>query len=99
MEDEGRLSFLSNRLPPAFAVRVCTLEPGTSRPFDPEEWRDALVVVEQGEVDLECHAGGRRRFRRGAMLSFAGLSLRRVHNAGAEPVVLVAVSRQTAADG
>lgn len=90
---EDGLSFRSARLPPAFAVHVRTLEPGTSHPYDPDEWRDALVVVEEGELELECDAGGRRRFGRGAVLSFAGLSLRRMHNPGAGPTVLVAVSR------
>jgi len=96
---EDRLSFRSARLPPAFAVRVCRLEPGTSRPYDPDEWRDALVVVEEGDLDLECHAGGRRRFLQGAVLSFAGLPLRRMHNPGTGPTVLVAVSRRRSDGG
>jgi hypothetical protein len=44
-------------------------------------------------VDLECAAGGRRRFRAGAVLWLTGIDIRVLHNAGAGPVVLLAVSR------
>src|SRR5437870_12974066 len=89
MED---LSF-AEPLPPAFRRTVTVLEPGTTRPFDEAEWRDALVVVRRGEIELECLAGCRRAFREGDILFLSGLSLRALHNRGAEPAVLVAVSR------
>jgi len=90
MED---LSF-AEPLPPAFRRKVTVLQPASSRPFDEEEWRDALVVVRKGEIELECLAGGRRAFREGDVLFLSGLSLRAMHNRGAEPAVLVAVSRR-----
>jgi hypothetical protein len=89
------LSF-AEPLPPVFRRTVTIFEPATSRPFDEEEWRDALVVVRRGEIELECHAGGRRAFREGDVLFLSGLSLRAMHNRGAEPAVLVAVSRARA---
>ena len=76
-----------------FVRRTVVLEPGTSRPSHDAEWRDALVLLVQGDVDLECAAGGRRRFHAGAVLWLAGIELRVVHNVGVEPVVLLAVSR------
>ena len=82
--------------PPAFRRTVTVLQPATSRPFHEEEWRDALVVVRRGEIELECLAGGRRAFREGDVLFLSGLSLRAMHNRGAEPAVLVAVSRARA---
>ena len=77
-----------------FARRTVVLEPGTSRPYDDAEWHDAIVMIEGGAVDLDCTAGGRRRFTAGAVLWLTGISLRTLHNAGVEPVVLVAVTRR-----
>jgi hypothetical protein len=57
------------------------------------EWRDALVVVGRGEVELEFAGGARRRFACGAVLCLARLSLRTLRNPGAEPALLVAVTR------
>lgn len=76
-----------------FDVRTIALPPGHARPYDPGEWRDALVVVGLGEVELEFAAGARRRFGCGAVLWLARLSLRTLRNPGAEPAVLVAVTR------
>jgi hypothetical protein len=94
--DGERVSFLHRRLSSTFAKRVVTLEPGTSRPYLAHEWADALVVVEAGEVQLECDDGGRRRFAAGAVMWLAGLGLLALHNDGVEPAVLVAVSRRRA---
>ncbi|HEX2300838.1 MAG TPA: hypothetical protein VHH34_20410 [Pseudonocardiaceae bacterium] len=89
----GRLSFLFRRLGPTFERRVIVVAPGASRAYHETEWRDALVVVEHGEIELERTAGGFRRFGCGEVLCLAGLPLRALHNRGAEPAVLVAVSR------
>jgi len=59
-----------------FRRRSIRLEPGESRRSGDAEWRDALVVVEQGDVELECAAGGRRRFAGGAVLWLEGIDLR-----------------------
>jgi hypothetical protein len=92
--DDEPLSFLARPPGPGFRTTVVTLACGTTRAYDEAEWRDALVVVESGEVDLECGAGGRRRFRSGAVLWMTGLGLRALHSVGAEPAVLVAVARR-----
>ena len=89
-----RLSIAGRALPPAFARREVTIEPGAERPYDADEWRDALVVVEHGEIQLECLAGHRARFRRGDILWLTGLPLRALRNDGPEAAVLVAVSRR-----
>jgi hypothetical protein len=89
-----KVSFLHRRLSAAFDKRVVTLEPGGRRPYRPAEWCDALVVVEAGEVVLECGDGGRRQFAAGAVLWLAGLGLIALCNDGIEPAVLVAVSRR-----
>jgi len=77
-----------------FVRRTVVLDPGESRPSDDDEWRDAVVTVEWGDVELECAAGGRRRFTAGAVLWLTGIDIRVLHNVGADPVVLVAVSRR-----
>jgi hypothetical protein len=89
-----RLSFLERPLPPAFELRVVVIAPGRERPYDEAEWRGALVVVEQGEIELECVAGGRMGCNSGAVLWLVGLPLRALHNPGPEPAVLAAVARR-----
>jgi len=89
-----RLSFLDGPLPPRFRLRGVTLAPGGTRPFRQEEWDDALVVVERGEVELECRAGRRHRFGSGAVMWLQGMDLCAIHNPGDVPTVLSAVSRR-----
>jgi glyoxylate utilization-related uncharacterized protein len=79
---------------PAFEVRELALPPGAERAYDGGEWRDALVFVERGEIELESLGGRRRRFQRGAILWLAGLSLRSLRNRGRETAVLFAVTRR-----
>jgi effector-binding domain-containing protein len=88
------LSFLHGPLPAAFRRRVVVVEPGGRRAYDGAEWRDELVVVERGRLDLECHNGGTRSFPTGAVVCLDRLALRALHNRGADPTVLVAVSRR-----
>jgi hypothetical protein len=84
---------LPGTAPPGFVRRTIVVEAGGARPADEREWHDAIVVVEHGEIELECAAGGRRRFAAGAVLWLTGIDLRVLHNRGAEPAVLVAVRR------
>ena len=79
-----------------FDRRVVSVPPGGALDYDEADWRDALVLVVRGEIELEAR-GGRERFARGAVLSLAGLPLRALHNHGAEPAELVAVRRRRAA--
>jgi hypothetical protein len=85
-------------LPAGFVRREITVAPRTSRPYDAAEWRDSLVVVERGEIEVECLRGGSRRFARGTVMWLTELSLRAIHNRGDEPVILVAVARRRTAD-
>jgi hypothetical protein len=74
-----------------FEVRV--VAPGDDRAYDEAEWRDALVVVQSGEIELLGVSGACSSFGRGDLLYLQGVPLRTLHNPGAEPAVLVAVSR------
>ena len=80
-----------------FDRRVVAVPPGRARDYDEADWRDALVLVVRGEIELEARSGGRERFARGAVLSLAGLPLRALHNRGPEPAELIAVRRRRAA--
>lgn len=77
----------------AFSSRTVTVGPGESRPHDENEWRGTLIVVEAGEIELRCRAGGVRRFGAGAVLWFTGLDLSSVHNPGSDPAVFRGISR------
>jgi quercetin dioxygenase-like cupin family protein len=93
MDSNDPLSFLGRDLPRSFQLKVVTLPPGSEQPYREADWTDCIVVVEQGEIELECNAGGRRQFQQGAILWLVGLPLRTIRNRGHEPAVLAAVSR------
>ncbi|OZM72110.1 hypothetical protein CFN78_16335 [Amycolatopsis antarctica] len=76
-----------------FRRREIVLGPGEYRAYRAAEWRDAMIVVAEGELELETTDGASRGFGRGAMLCFAGLSLRVLRNTGHEPVTLIVISR------
>src|ERR687897_650965 len=71
-----RISLRGRRLPPEYEVREIGLDSGCVRAYDEAEWRDALVVVERGEIELECVRGARLRLGDGAVLWLVGLPLR-----------------------
>ena len=91
-----RLTFLGRQLSPSFERRTISIPPGHERAYAEADWTDALVVVERGEIELECLDGKRRRFVRGDSLWLCGLPLKLLRNPGAEPALLVAVSRRPA---
>ena len=74
-------------------VRVVEVAPGADRPYDAAEWHDALVLVRTGRIELRGVSGARRAFGTGDLIYLQGVPLRALHNPGAEPAVLVAVSR------
>jgi hypothetical protein len=89
-----RLSHLARPLPAGFERREVAVAPGCERAYEEAEWRDALVLVERGEIELESLSGVCRSFRRGDVLWLVGLGLRALHNRGLEPALLFAVSRR-----
>jgi hypothetical protein len=80
--------------PPGFEFRAVGVEVGVERLYNEAEWRDALVVVTRGEIELECVGGESCRFGRGSVLCLVGLPLRALRSHGSEPALLVAVSRR-----
>ncbi|HET6751655.1 MAG TPA: hypothetical protein VFL71_20615 [Actinomycetes bacterium] len=101
MDDDPRrerLSFLGRRVPPWIERRTVVIPAGDRLADDQARWRDALVVVEEGALELECVGGGRRRFVRGDLLWLSGLPLRALHNPGREPALLTVVARRRGTD-
>jgi hypothetical protein len=80
-------------LPEGFARRVFRVPPGRELGLEPGRLPDAIVVVERGELELECRAGTCRRFGRGSMIPSARLPAFRLRSVGPGPLVLVAVWR------
>jgi glyoxylate utilization-related uncharacterized protein len=92
--DAEPITFLGRPLGAAFRAKVVTIAPGTRLPYVEADWRDALVVVEAGEVVMEGRDGTQRCFARGDLLWLTGLGVLALYNRGEEPAVLVAVSRR-----
>ena len=89
------MSLLGRPLPPAFVRREVVLAPGTERVYVAAEWRDALVIVEQGALELVGLAGTRRRLDAGAVLWLWNLPLRALRNPGSVNTRIVGVSRRS----
>lgn len=86
--------FLGAPLPPGFTSRLITIPPGESLIYRATDWRDTLVVIEHGMIDLEPVHGASHRFSSGAMLCLAGIRVRAVRNPGPAPAVLLAITRK-----
>jgi hypothetical protein len=76
-----------------FRRRVVELAPGEKLDFEGDRWRDALVLLESGEVEVQCAAGDRSSFAAGAVLCFRPPA-RFLRNSGSESARLIAISRR-----
>jgi hypothetical protein len=77
-----------------FRRRVIELAADEELRIDAGAWRDAIVFVENGEIELECCAGECRRFAIGAVLCLAP-PVSVLRNCGGDRARLIAVSRRT----
>lgn len=93
MEDPGRISFLGARCPKGFRLDILTLRARDAIGCQSADWADTLVVVEHGQLEVECRGGARARFDEGAILSFTRVELLQLRNPGSGPLVLSALSR------
>jgi hypothetical protein len=69
------------------------LEPGTEQPTCAAEWAGAMVLVEDGTLEVVCEAGGHEVFDHGDLLALGWLPISLLRNAGAVSVRLLAVRR------
>jgi hypothetical protein len=91
--DESAYTLFRGPLPQGFSRRVFRVAPGLELGLEPGHLPDAIMVVEQGELELECPAGTCRRFGCGSMIPIARLPVAHLRNVGAGLLVLVVVSR------
>ena len=91
------ISILNGNLPPSFERREIVLAPGAEWIYSEDDryWRDAMVIVEEGEVELVGLCGTRNRLDTGSMLWFAGMPLKALYNPRREDALLVAVARRS----
>jgi hypothetical protein len=80
-------------LPAGFSRHVFRVAPRRELGLERGGLSHAIVVVEEGEAELECRSGTRRRFGRGSMIPLARLPVAHLRSVGPGPLVLVAVSR------
>jgi FAD/FMN-containing dehydrogenase len=78
-----------------FVHLVLSLPPGAVRALAEPWWDRALVVVEEGEVELGCRGGGRATFVAGDVLFVRGLDARVVRNRGSRAALVAAVWRRS----
>jgi hypothetical protein len=91
--DEGACCALFPAPPPeGFTRRVFRVGPGLALDMDCLRQPHAIVVVEQGVLEIECRGGTSRSFGRGSMIPIARLPVARLRSVGPSPLVLVAVS-------
>ena len=90
---EDELPFLRGSLPGWLRRTRTVLAPGETLGSDAPPCAGALVVVEEGAIDVEGRGGGRVRLRAGAVLWCAGRSPGALCNRGAEPAILVSIFR------
>lgn len=76
-----------------FIRRVIELAPDQELSPGLVAWRDAIVFLTDGEIELVCVEGECRRFTRGAMLCLTP-TVRLLRNSGVEPARLIAISRR-----
>ena len=91
--ESGGPALFRDPLPEGFSRRVFRVAPGLELGTDPTDLQGTLMLVEQGELEVECRAGTRRRFGHGSMISIARLPVSRLRSVGTGALVLAAVSR------
>jgi 2-methylisocitrate lyase-like PEP mutase family enzyme len=92
-EIESACALSRRPLPEGFSRRIFRVAPGLELGLELECPPDAIVVVEQGELEIECRAGTCGRFARGSMIPIARLPIAYLRSVGPSPLVLVAVWR------
>ena len=93
--DRGSGELFRDPPPSGFSRCVVRIARGVELDLELRTPPDAILLVDEGEVELECRAGYRRRFGQGSLIPTTGPALARLRSVGARPLVLVAVSRSS----
>jgi hypothetical protein len=73
---------------------MVVIPPGGECGCDLEQWRDTLVVVECGSVELASVYAGSIALRQGSVLSLDRMRSSRMRNVGDSAVILTLASRR-----
>jgi len=84
---------LARGLAAPFARRIVELAPACVLAYHAAEWRDAIVFVTGGEIEVETAGGACWRFRDGDILCLAPFPVLVVRSVGTEPARLLAIRR------
>jgi hypothetical protein len=76
-----------------FERRRVVIDPWSELPTLPREWAGAIVVLEEGILEVVCAAGGRRTYVAGDILALDWLPIRMLRNPAPVPTRLLAVRR------
>lgn len=69
------------------------IDPGCAQPYEEPDWRDALIEIDHGQIEIELRGGTRHRLITGDLFWLRDLPVRMVHNVGPDPAVLVSLTR------
>jgi hypothetical protein len=78
---------------PPFERREMAIAPGESIAPPDDAWTDAIVVVEEGEIELVGRDGATVRIRLGGILWFTDVTRCSLRNPGGIPAVISSVRR------
>jgi len=92
---DHELPFVHGPPPPSIERRTVTVEPHASLAYDSDHWTDALVLLTEGNLQLEDLSGREWHLGRGSVLCLAELPLRRLHNPGLATAALIVVNTAT----
>jgi quercetin dioxygenase-like cupin family protein len=81
-------------LPPGVRRRSLVIPPGSRHAYRPSDWKEAIVMVQRGEIELECPGQPPRRFGPGDLLWLGGPGPGALRNRGPGQAVRVVVSKQ-----
>jgi hypothetical protein len=81
-------------LPPGVRRRSLVIPAGSLHAYRPSDWKEAIVMVQRREIELECAGQPPRRFGRGDLLWLGGPGPGALRNRGPGQAVLVVVSKQ-----
>ena len=91
MTGDHRPTLLGRPIPASFGVVRVNIPAGGERPTDASEWGSALMVVEEGSVEVETTSGAARTFHHGDLICLEWLAVRTLRNPGPGVARLVAV--------
>src|SRR5215207_5660333 len=92
--DQRPLDLLGTCCSNRIEVSIRILDVGAETAYRPDDWKDSIVEIEAGAVEIETCDGQAVALRAGDVFWLAGLPVRALHNRGDIPAVLVRATRR-----